>query len=344
MQCLVVIVGALAVAAALAEGLAVLPHDTYPGFTVKKFPGDHVMNYRLLETGFSQFFTVLDDGLVMTTSDLSPLVNRPVNLVVLEESPNSTSTHTLQLYVLDRRDMLRFPEELYEDAHVVENAAKATKVTGLPVLLASGEGAGGSSLKYTIISGNEDHAFALQEEKTRNGTGVRLVTAKTLDREQKPSYELKVQASDSRGIDKAITSVKVEVEDENDNSPVFAQNVYRFTISDLKSGSGLGNKTETIRFSSVGKVSAVDADGDKVAYRLAVPSNLVVIVPQTGEILLTGDPPVVPGEDTEVELAVEAHDLRTPSRTSQPAQVWLQFAAPMPDDDSHVEVEIGALT
>ncbi|RZF39788.1 hypothetical protein LSTR_LSTR017430, partial [Laodelphax striatellus] len=334
MQCLVVIVGALAVAAALAEGLAVLPHDTYPGFTVKKFPGDHVMNYRLLETGFSQFFTVLDDGLVMTTSDLSPLVNRPVNLVVLEESPNSTSTHTLQLYVLDRRDMLRFPEELYEDAHVIENAAKATKVTGLPVLLAIGEGAGGSSLKYTIISGNEDHAFALQEEKTRNGTGVRLVTAKTLDREQKPSYELKVQASDSRGIDKAITSVKVEVEDENDNSPVFAQNVYRFTISDLKSGSGLGNKTETVRFSSVGKVSAVDADGDKVAYRLAVPSNLVVIVPQTGEILLTGDPPVVPGEDTEVELAVEAHDLRTPSRTSQPAQVWLQFAAPMPDDDS----------
>lgn len=334
MKCLVVLVLGLS----LAHGLAVLPHDTYPGYTVKKFPGDHLMNYRLLETGFSQFFTVLDDGLVMTTSDLTPLVNHPVNLVVLEETPNSTATHTLQFYVLDRRDMLRFPEETYDSGKIMENVPAATVVSDLPILRATGEGAGGLPLRYSILTGNKDGAFALKDEKVHNGSftgnGVRIVTAKPLDREVTSSYTLTVQAADGRGIDKAVTRVKVEVLDENDNSPVFKQQVYRFTIGEMKNGLDNVTTESWKRFSAVGTVSATDADGDRVAYRLAVPSNLVVIVPQTGDLLLTGEPPVTPGEDTEVELAVEAHDLRTPSRVShQPAQVWLQFTTPVMDDD-----------
>ena len=96
------------------------------------------------------------------------------------------------------------------------------------------------------------------------------------------------------------------------------------------------------RFAAVGTVAATDADGDKVAYRLAVPSNLVVIVPQTGDMLLAGEPPSTLGEDVEYEITVEAHDLRTPSRTSEvPAQVWLQFNSQPQDSDNlqHLEGE-----
>ncbi|KAG8267901.1 hypothetical protein J6590_039285 [Homalodisca vitripennis] len=313
----------------LRRSVDVLPHDTYPGFSIKKFDSDHSMNYRLLETGFSQFFTVLEDGLVMTTSDLTPLVNRPVNLVVLEETPNATATHTLQLYVLDRRDMLRFPQETYEGARIVENAPAGTVVSGVPTLRAIGGGAGGLPLKYSIVGGNIEDAFALKKDDSKTPgnsvNGVKLVTKKPLDRETVASYTLTIQASDGRDIDKAVSKVLVQVEDENDNSPVFSQKVYRFSVGGLRNRAA--NGTEWKRFAAVGRVSATDADGDHVAYRLAVPSDLVVIVPQTGDLLLTGEPPSSAAQEGfECELTVEAHDLRTPNRVSHtPAQVWLQL-------------------
>lgn len=97
----------------------VLPHDTYPGYTIKQLEPSNVtslhqpeygqtLNFRLLDTTYSKYFTVLENGVVMTTGDLSPLVNQPVHLTVLEETPNSTATHHLELFVMDRKDMLRF--------------------------------------------------------------------------------------------------------------------------------------------------------------------------------------------------------------------------------------------
>ncbi|PSN50509.1 Neural-cadherin [Blattella germanica] len=337
---------------AIRRSIAVIPHDIYPGYSIKKFEGgQQLMNYRLLETGFSEFFTVLEDGLVMTTSDLSPLVNRPVNLVVVEETPNSTATHTLQLYVLDRREMLRFQKDLYEGGEVPENSPAGTKVQGIPQLQATGGGVGGLPVRYAIIAGNEDGAFSLQESLENDNetqvisgkanldggaAGVRIVTARPLDRETTPSYTLTVQAADGRGIDKAFTKVKVTVLDENDNSPVFSKRVYRFTLGDAKQSINDNGTLTNVwkRFTAVGTVSATDADGDKVAYKLAVPSNLVVIVPQTGDLLLAGEPPSTLGEDVEYEITVEAHDLRTPSRISEiPAQVWLQFDSQIQNDD-----------
>lgn len=298
--------------------IAVIPHDIHPGYSVRKLssePSEYGLNYRLLETGFSQFFTVLEDGLVMTTSNLTPLVNRPVNLVVIEETPNTTETHTLQLYVLDRRDMLRFPKAVYEDGKVLENAPIGTRVANIPDLLAAGAGVGGLPVRYAIVSGNENGAFSLLSNGPKKG--VRLVTARPLDREKTSQYTLTVQASDARGIDKARTNVQVRILDENDNSPVFKQRVYRFSIQ-------AGNATR--RFSAVGAVHAIDADGDHIAYKLASPSNVVVIVPQTGDLLLAQEPMTNNGEDLEYGLSVEAHDLRSPSRASEvPAQVWLQF-------------------
>ncbi|KAL1124408.1 hypothetical protein AAG570_001037 [Ranatra chinensis] len=295
------------------HNVAVLPNDIYPGYSIKKFhssQGDHV-KYRLLETGFSQFFTVLEDGLVMTTSDLSPIVNHPVNLVVLEESPNTTWTHTLHLYVLDRRDMLRFPKPLYDGARVLENAPVGTSVVGVTALGAKGEGAGGASVKYSISAGNDHGAFALKRYNASDA--FRLVTARRLDREHRSQYRLTVQAVDGKGVDRATTKVIVDVLDVNDNSPVFTRPVYRFTIKGMPAE---GNDTREVwrRFSKIGSVRAEDADGDKVAYRLTAPSRIAVIVPQTGELLLTG----------------------TPSRVSElPAKVWLRFDAADPDEETN---------
>ncbi|KAF5298417.1 hypothetical protein FQR65_LT01195 [Abscondita terminalis] len=327
-----VLLGSVGIAA---KTVSIIPHDTHPGYSIKKFDLDSGMNYKLLDSGFSQFFTMLEDGSVMTTSDLSPLVNRPINLMVLEETPNRTNTHMLQLYVLDRRNMLSFnTDNLEGSGHIIENSPAGTRITGTP-MLAAARGLSSLPVTYSIIGGNADQAFQLQHADTlaifsnvtvnNSSTGVYIVSSQPLDREETERYVLTIQAVDSRGIDRAITNVVIEVDDENDNSPVFTQKVYRYIVGD-DSLEGDNVTTNWKRFASIGKVEATDADGDKVAYRLVTPSNLLVIVPQTGDLLLTEEP----SEEVESELVVEAHDLRIPSRISpRPAQVLFHYKPPI---------------
>ncbi|XP_073827125.1 neural cadherin isoform X3 [Musca autumnalis] len=345
----------------------VLPHDTYPGFSIKRFktkPIESSTNYtdnnnnhhsghfsyqhgsyHMLDNEYAKYFTVLDDGVVMTTSDISPLVNRPVNLVVVEETPNSTQTHNIQLYVMHRNDMLRFPGSMLDaSGEVKENKPAGTRVRGVPLMQAFSNGDVESETKkvrYSIIGGNEDGAFALQSRNAKQSderstslvisgddeSGVWLVTNRPLDREQTAHYDLSVQASDLEDVDKTVSKIQVTVLDENDNRPIFKAHDYKFAIAGQKNPElDTNNSTTWKRFSIVGKVEAVDADGDKIAYRLKQPSNTVIIVPQTGEIMLVGQPP-----STELLLEVEAHDLRYPSLvSSQPAKVLIEFLQPEP--------------
>lgn len=343
----------------------VLPHDTYPGYSIKKFSSNYPQtkvialnnetsplsmladdttspakpfNFRLLETGFSKYFTVLENGMVMTTSDLSPLVNRPVHLVVLEETPNSTSTHQLQLFVMNRNDMLRFPGATLDTiGEVAENEDRGTKIHGIPMLQAN-SATGSKSIVYSIVDGNEGDAFAFQDTQTKEisvkivikdstTSGVWLVTNKPLDKETKSTYTITIQASDEGDINKAIAKTIIHVLDKNDNRPVFLLPEYHFSIAGNKSTDLHDNTSVTwTRFISLGKVEATDADGDKVAYKLLTPNNVVVIVPQTGELILAGEP-----EKSEILLEVEAHDLRSPSLSSaKPAKVLIEFVAPEP--------------
>lgn len=299
---------------------------------------------------------MLEDGSVMTTSDLSPLVNRPVSLVVLEETPNATATHTLHLYVLDRRNMLRFESCAASECvgHVQENLPSGSVVSGVPPLRATAAGANNRRpVTYSILGGNDAAAFQLQHSITgdmqQNITLVEadatvvLVTAQTLDREDLDKYELTLQATDALGISRASIKIGILVDDENDNSPVFTEKVYRFVIGETDGSLDAVPLNLTLplkRFSRVGKVEATDADGDRVAYRLVAPSNLVVIVPQTGELLLIEEP----NEEVECEFVVEAHDLRSPSRTSpRPAQVIFEFHIPEPVPKVELDAELQKL-
>lgn len=326
------------------KSVSVIPHDAHPGYSIKQFAQDAGINYKLLETGFSQFFTMMEDGSIMTISDLTPLMNRPIDLMILAENGNITKTHALQLYVLDRRNMLSFKTENMDImGHISENLKARTKVTGIPMLQASSSDSPHLPITYSIIGGNLGQSFDLQHSETLeiypNVTvnnplqGVYIVSSQPLDREETERYVLTIQAQDPSGINKAVTNVVIVVEDENDNSPVFSQKVYRFAVGD-DSLEGDNITTNWKRFSSIGKVEASDADGDKIAYRLVTPSNYLVIVPQTGDLLLSEEPL----EEVELELVVEAHDLRQPSRTSpRPAQVLFHYKPPTP---SKVELDL----
>ncbi|XP_043475146.1 neural-cadherin isoform X3 [Leptopilina heterotoma] len=320
--------------------VAVLPHDVYPGFEVTHFQnGKHNSNYRLLETGFSKYFTVLDNGIVMTTSDLSPLVNRPVNLVVLEELANKTETHDLHLYVINRRNMLTFTHDQLGDGEILENSLPGMMVEGFPVLRARGK----FPVHYTILPEDDgDRPFVLSDTITKevgynltlrsHKQGVRVVSTRPLDRERKKFHKIVIHASDNDFISSSKISGIVQVLDENDNNPIFENVLYTFEISPTN----LKTLTKDIvpqwkRFSTIGKVVATDADGDKLAYKLLTPNNMVIIVPQTGELLLAGEPEIAADEDEEWQLLVEAHDLRLPSRVSEaPARVVVRLLTSPP--------------
>lgn len=272
------------------------PSSSFPMHTISS------NSYYTMNKKYSKYFTVLDNGMVITTSDISPLINKPVNLVVVEETPNTTRTHQLHLIVMDRKDMLHFPTANIDMAgQVTENQPRGTRVQAIPLLRAYALSGTKRTITYSIVDGNIDDAFTLQNSKTHElsttmsikhskNVGVWLVTNKPLDREQVNKYYLTIQASDNAGLDKVHSKVAVSILDENDNRPMFVQPHFKFSIVGNKTYNLEGNATVTWkRFMSIGRVAAKDGDGDKVAYRLLTPSNLIVIVPQTGELLLAGE-------------------------------------------------------
>lgn len=346
-----VIVFLLAATSVTYAKVAVLPHDVYPGYEVTQFRGDasRPSNFRLLETGFSKYFTVLGNGLVMTTSDLTPLVDRPVNLIVLEELANGTQTHDLHLYVINRRNMLTFSHDRLGEGDVAENSLAGTRIDGFPVLRARGS----FPVHYKILPDDDgERPFALREnESNETGfnltlksqmQGVRVVTARPLDREIRGLYTVVIHASDGNFLSTSKISGIVRVLDRNDNSPIFERELYVFEIRPTnldasRKGDAAAAPPGWKRFSTVGKVTAKDADGDRVAYKLITPSSLLIVVPQTGELLLAGEPEISPERDSECELIVEAHDLRAPSRSAErPAKVIVRFLTTEPDEPPEV--------
>lgn len=312
-----------------ASALTLLPHDVRPGHAVRHFIGNH-SRYTLLDPEYASYFTLLDDGLLMTTADLAPLLNQPLNLAVLEQTPYSSSAHSIHLLVMDRRRMLHFTSTNGLHGEIPENSPPGTVVDLPPIRATALLDVG--PIAYKIIKGNEANIFALRE-KAKIGipqvrsviteSDVEIIATKSLDAEEKSSYNLVIQATDVHGANKASLPIRVEVTNENDHEPLFEQNIYYFAVNGTPDDNGPNGTVHWQRFSNIGMVHAYDADGDRVYYSLMTPSNLAVIVPQTGELILAGEP-----DSHEAELRVIAHDTGTPPRKSRPAHVYVEFVIP----------------
>ncbi|KAG8223177.1 hypothetical protein J437_LFUL000343 [Ladona fulva] len=330
------------VAAHGASKSIVIPSDIRPGYSVARVvdAGEDASSghqFRLLDTTFSDYFAVLSDGLVMSTADLHPLSERAVRLVVLDEQPgNRTERHSISLFVTDPQRLLRFPPGKCDSATVTENAVSGTPIKCLPGgshALAALGGRPGAALRYAL-GGAADGAFRLAAAEDGDG-GVSVVTARALDREARAHYILTLEASDGRAT--ATATLSVNVEDVNDNAPTFDNGgEFHFRVTLWENGERPPPKVGEV----LGKVSARDADGDKVNFRLGTPSGIAVVVPQTGEILLaTPNPP--PGAHA---VRVLAHDVREPTLFSErPATVWIHVLR-HPNDPEGVTANNGGVT
>eukprot|EP00106_Octopus_bimaculoides_P007395 XP_014774837.1 PREDICTED: uncharacterized protein LOC106872378 [Octopus bimaculoides] len=90
-----------------------------------------------------------------------------------------------------------------------------------------------SKLTYQLKKG-EDIPFKLFVSKKLDGTDLlQLILEGNLDRETKDIYNIQLIARDGGSPQKeGVLDIIISVQDENDNSPLFSQNIYNITIND----------------------------------------------------------------------------------------------------------------
>ncbi|MFT7807568.1 protocadherin-23 isoform X1 [Arapaima gigas] len=202
------------------------------------------MIYSLLPgPGFELFTIEPQTGEIRTSAWLDRELWSHFSLIVLaldSGMPPLSSTATVLCSVLDDNDHTpRFTRTSFQ-IDVPENMPPGV----IHVAQAEDLDAGvNGTIRYSI-EGDVNGTFVINTT-----TGV-VRTLRSLDREERSSYNIIVKASDG-GVEPRTSSVELQVAvlDENDNSPVFSQRSYRVSISE---GAPVGSK--------VVQLSATDTD------------------------------------------------------------------------------------
>ncbi|XP_018016523.1 neural-cadherin isoform X4 [Hyalella azteca] len=284
-----------------------IPREVSSAYIVQKIPlhqGQRIVE--LLPSYHSDYFAVLDDGVVMTVARVSTLIGSTVQLKILTEYTDGPSRiFVINVAVKERSALLRFLQPSYE-AHVEENMPAGTELQGLEELEAVG---GEGEIRYEL-QGKDSKHFTVH----RSMSGLpKIITKEPLDSEASKQLSFVLRATDLANNDVSSADIIVSVVDVNDHAPVFTQNIFYFFVPSNLS-----------RFDKIGKVVAHDGDNDKVLYRLVYPSNTFTVVPQTGEIMLIGPP-----EANVYELELEAFDKRKPTQYSEVlAKAHIEFRYP----------------
>ena len=255
------------------------------GSILYKFP--HISGYRYLvsESPESDVFFLSNLESLTVSSRLVHLSNQTVSLSVCEEIDDETRVIPVQLRVQPSRKI----PSLF--GSVTENRPASTPVTFINGSLSKILSAYSATSNVTLTSRNDKHQRHKRRsdfELVRSDDGWELVTAFVLDYETRQRHELKI--SDAK-TSEVVAKIDVEVDNVNDNFPVFNQTRYRFVLPQ-----------EVRRFSTVGRVFANDSDGDDVVFSFAKTYPCCVITPQTGDVIVVDVPTFT------TELTVLAHE------------------------------------
>ena len=242
-------------------------------------------------------------GQIQTNQNLDFETTSSYTLVVEGRDGGSSvmsSTATVTVTVINVNEN---PPTLTGDQSV--NISESTPV-GSTVAVFLAQGQGQMTITINIISGNTDGTFLINTK-----TGIITIT-KSLDYETTTSYFLMISATD--GQQNSDSSLKINIEDENEFSPVFS-GIFNFeTIENSSSGT------------VVGKITATDGDRDThITYKLISQSltSQLFSINQTTGILVTNR--VLDREDLTsvfipplswVTLQVAATDNGSPARQS----------------------------
>lgn len=167
----------------------------------------------------------------LTTFDRESEASYDLKIIATDNSPSSlyhTGQHNKgqQLFRIDIADKNDHPPHFDSSEYSVTNL-REDKNTNQPVIEVKAKDVDvASQIFYTIVNGNIGEAFKIDEV-----TGLIAVNS-PLDYENITEYSLRVRAYD--GIYDDYTTVKIAIENINDNPPVFMQEKYTTTIEENK--------------------------------------------------------------------------------------------------------------
>ncbi|TDG46679.1 hypothetical protein AWZ03_006859 [Drosophila navojoa] len=213
-------------------------------------------------------------GILSTAVELDreagpPTYEIEVHAIALGGKPRTAHTK-VQVTVLDKNDsppkVLDTPliYTVSEDLEIGHTIATIRATDPDPDIM--------STIVFTLLNGH-DSKFILEP------TSGKLQLKDTLDRETKDVYNMRIRVSD--GVQYTETDVIVQVDDTNDNPPIFEETVYSFDIPE-----------NAPRGYHVGEIVAKDADlaqNAQVSYAVVSDwaNDVFSLNPQTGALTLT---------------------------------------------------------
>uniref|UniRef100_T1ING2 Cadherin domain-containing protein n=1 Tax=Strigamia maritima TaxID=126957 RepID=T1ING2_STRMM len=235
-------------------------------------------------------------GIVKTNIVLDREIRDVYRITIIatdEGGPHLTGTCTLRINIIDVNDnQPTFPP--HNEVNVTEGADVGSLVT----TITANDVDTNPALTYSFAQdGNPDQMFSIDRYSGK------ITLSQLLDHEAKSQYRLTVEASDTTHV--ARTTLIVNVVDENDNPPVFSQQSYQVTLSEM-----------TEPGYAVITVNATDNDtgeNARIMYSMGIaPVDGFYINENTGEIFTNKTISFDPTQPT-IQLVITARDHGRPS-------------------------------
>ncbi|NWY37036.1 PCD23 protein, partial [Sylvia atricapilla] len=255
-----------------------------------------LLQYEILPgAGYEKFKMNLESGELVTAASLD---RETQEIFSIKGNPSRGSTAQLHLTVLDENDHSPLFSKTQYQISVTEDLEEGSVILDLS---ASDEDAGlNGEVMYSLIDDTYG-AFAIDSV-----TGS-IITTKALDRETQSQYTFRAVASDCSTHFPRSTTVRVvvQVDDVNDNDPVFLQNPVRVFVP-----------AETSVNETVAIVRAEDVDlgsNGAIVFNLMTAETVFQIDGKTGDIILR-EP--LDSKDFSTQLLVTASDQGIAPRTA----------------------------
>ncbi|XP_039606214.1 protocadherin-23 [Polypterus senegalus] len=263
-----------------------IPENQEPGMIYRALATDRdagengTIIYSLVGDSTYDFFTInVSTGIVSATKKLDREERNNYTIIIEAHdlgSPQKTATMELLLNILDENDNSPVFSQNHYWISVSENLEAGSVVL---TLTATDEDTGPSGDIMYSLSNEAQGIFIIN-----NTSGV-VSTAVALDRESKSQYIFKAIASDcsTQGPKSTAVDILIDVEDVNDNTPIFIQNPVNGQVT-----------KDTILNQIITTVQAYDSDlglNGTVSFSFAKPESVFDINSQTGDIWLKSSLP-----------------------------------------------------
>ncbi|VDI58231.1 Hypothetical predicted protein, partial [Mytilus galloprovincialis] len=186
------------------------------------------------------------DGVLRTVTNPNPKGNYSLNVTVTDNgNPPRTTTHSLAVIANPLSEQtIKFNKQEIA-MHISENSPKRSILESVKKHVSNPKN---KTLMFDIIDESGKLSFSLNDT-----TGI-VTLVKDVDREEKEVHEFVIHVQSTDNAEQSdLALVRVTIEDENDNKPLFVQNSYFFKINE-------NEQIGTVVSPSERKITATDAD------------------------------------------------------------------------------------